>query len=139
MNDLIIQEAMTWVDTPYHHLARCKGVGVDCAQLMAGIAENLSSKKINIETYSVEWHLHNRKELMCETLESFGCIQIPLEEAQPGDIITFKFGRVNSHLGLLLENEQFVHARMDVGRVVVNTLSGDWKARLGRAYKFPPL
>ena len=35
----IILEAMDWVGTPYHHQARVKKVGVDCAQLVAGVAE----------------------------------------------------------------------------------------------------
>jgi NlpC/P60 family putative phage cell wall peptidase len=139
MNERIIVEALSWIDTPYHHLARVKGVGVDCAQLMAGIAEDITGKKINIDTYSVEWHLHNREELMCNTVESFGCLRKDINDKEPGDILAFKFGRVNSHLGILLPNDQFIHARIDIGKVVINSLSGDWITRLGRVYKFPPL
>lgn len=137
--DAIIAEALTWVDTPYHHLARVKGVGVDCAQLVAGIVENsgVSKSKINIETYSIEWHMHSREERMCDIIESFGCIRIDPKDISPGDILAFKFGRVNSHLGILINDHQFIHARLDVGRVVVNELSGDWLRRLDRAYKFP--
>lgn len=139
MNDLLIKEALTWIDTPYHHLARLKGVGVDCAQLMAAIYESVSNTKINIETYSVEWHLHNRQELMCDTLESFGCIRIDVADAKPGDILAFKFGRVNSHLGMLVQDDQFIHANMTAGKVLINSLSGDWITRLNRAYVFPLL
>ena len=135
----IILEAMEWVGTPYHHQARVKGVGVDCAQLVAGVAENVFPKKkpINIEVYSVEWHMHNREEKMCNIIESFGCERIELEDRVPGDIITFQFGRVQSHMGILINEGQFIHARMDVGKVVINQLSGDWLKRLGRVYKFP--
>ena len=137
----IILEAMDWVGTPYHHQARLKGVGVDCAQLVAGVAENVFPrlKPINTEVYSVEWHLHNKEEKMCEMIEKFKCTQVSLEEMQPGDIITFKFGRVQSHMGILVTDGQFIHARMDVKKVVINQLSGEWLERLGRAYKFPGL
>lgn len=29
----VAQEALAWLGTPYHHHARIKGVGVDCAQI----------------------------------------------------------------------------------------------------------
>ena len=137
----IILEAMDWVGTPYHHQARVKKVGVDCAQLVAGVAENVFPrlKPINTQVYSVEWHLHNKEEKMCEMIEKFKCTQVPLEERLPGDIITFKFGRVQSHMGILINEGQFIHARMDVKKVVINQLSGEWLERLGRAYKFPGL
>lgn len=135
----IVLEAFEWVGTPYHHQARVKGVGVDCAQLVAGVAENVFPrlKPINTEVYSVEWHMHNREEKMCNIIERFKCTQIEVEDRQPGDILTFQFGRVQSHMGILINDNQFIHARMDIGKVVINQLSGDWLERLGRVYKFP--
>lgn len=135
----IIKEAFTWLETPYHHLARVKHIGVDCAQLVAGVAENVfpERKPINIEVYSPEWHMHNREEKMCNIMESLGCISKQVDERFPGDILTFKFGRVNSHVGILVNESQFIHARLDIGRVVLNQLSGDWLERLGRVYSFP--
>lgn len=137
----IILEAFSWVDTPYHHQAKVKGVGVDCAQLVAGVAENVfpKLKPINSPVYSIEWHMHNREEKMCQIIESFGCERIELEDKAPGDILTFKFGRVQSHMGILVNDGQFIHARLDIGKVVVNQLSGMWLETLGRAYKFPGL
>jgi hypothetical protein len=32
-----VQEALTWLGIPYHHHARVKGVGVDCAQLLCAV------------------------------------------------------------------------------------------------------
>ena len=137
----IVCEAFDWVGTPYHHQARVKGVGVDCAQLVAGVAENVFPRlrPINNQVYSVEWHMHNREELMCDIIESFKCTRIEVADRQPGDILTFQFGRVQSHMGILINDNQFIHARMDIGKVVINQLSGDWLDRLGRVYKFPSL
>lgn len=139
MRDKIVIEALSWEGTPYHHLARVKGVGVDCAQFIAGVAEklNLTGSKINIETYSVEWHLHNREEKLLEIIESFGCKEVKIEDRKPGDILTFKFGRVNSHMGILIAENRFIHARYDIKKVVINELSGDWVKRLGKVYQFP--
>lgn len=137
----VVLEAWEWIGTPYHHQARLKGIGVDCAQLVAGVAENVFPrlKPINTPAYSVEWHMHNREEKMCDLIESFKCERIELTDMIPGDILTFKFGRVQSHMGILVNDGQFIHARLDVGKVVLNQLSGMWLEHLGRAYKFPGL
>jgi NlpC/P60 family putative phage cell wall peptidase len=135
--DKIVRTAKSWLHTPYHHQAKVKLVGVDCAMLVAAVAEEVYEKPINTPVYSPEWHLHNRSEMMCELIESFGCKQINVEEADRGDILTFKFGRVNSHMGILVNKREFIHARLDIGKVVINQLSGDWMNRLGRAYRFP--
>lgn len=139
MRNKVIKEALEWYQTPYHHQAKLKHVGVDCAQLIAAVAENtgLVKEKINIQSYSVEWHLHNREEKMLEIIRSFGCEERNIDDREPGDILTFKFGRVNSHMGILVEETRFIHARIDIGKVVINELSGDWLKRLNKVFKFP--
>ncbi len=133
----IVACALKWEGTPYQHQAKVKGIGVDCAMLIVGVAEEISDKTINTPVYSPEWHLHNRQELMCEILEQFGCKEKLFESLEVGDILTFKFGRVNSHMGIYLGSNEFIHARVDVKKVVINQLSGEWIERLGRVYKFP--
>ena len=34
-----VQEALTWLGTPYHHQGRVKGVGVDCGTLICEVYE----------------------------------------------------------------------------------------------------
>lgn len=137
IRDGIVGSAIQWLNTPYHHQARIKNNGVDCAQLIAAVAVDISGNSINTPVYSPEWHLHNKEEQLLGILESFGCKQKPIEERIYGDIITFKFGRVDSHLGIMLPGNEFIHARLDVGKVVINQLSGDWLRRLSRCYNFP--
>ncbi len=35
----VVRTARTWLGTPYHHQGRLKGVGVDCAGLLIGVAQ----------------------------------------------------------------------------------------------------
>lgn len=133
----IVNCALKWLGTPYHDQARVLGVGVDCAQLVAAVGVELGCiNEANIPTnYNPQWHFHNHEELMLKYIQDFGCIETL--DTVPGSILCFKFGRVLSHLGIYLGESQFIHARKDKGKVVVNTLSGDWAKRHLRTFLYP--
>lgn len=139
MRDEIVLAASGWLGTPYHHHARVKGVGVDCAQILVAIA--LELKLINdrqaelVPNYPPEWHLHNREEHLLEYLELMGCVET--NDALPGDILCFKFGRTCSHIGVMVNSDQFIHACLRSKAVVVNSLNGDWLTRWAKTYQFP--
>lgn len=141
MRNEIIQHATDWLNTPYHHHARIKGVGVDCAMLVACVANEvglMSDAEMHlIPNYPTQWHLHNREEKLLELLEIFGCKQIPKEQTQPGDIVCFQFGRTTSHLGIMINDTQFIHARFDIKKVVINTMNEEWDNRWTYTYTFP--
>lgn len=142
MRNKIIEEALTWDGTPYHHQACVKGIGVDCAQFMAGIAKSLNLIPANAKLptdYSPQWHLHNREEKLVEQLLAFGCVQIDIADTKPGDIIGFKIGRAVGHLGLMLNNNQFIHSQNLIVpcRVTINSYCDPWKSRHTVSFKFP--
>lgn len=133
----LVQSALTWLGTPYHDQARVKGIGVDCAQLVAAVAIDAGLVKAEDvpQDYNPQWHFHNHEELMLKYIEDLGCSQV--KEARRGDILCFKFGRVNSHLGIYLGDNQFIHARKDTKSVCINSLSGDWAKRHLLTYSYP--
>lgn len=139
MRTAILESVSTWIGTPYHHHARVLGVGVDCAQLLVAIAIDthmLTERQAElVPNYPPEWHLHNKEEHMLEYLELMGCTET--DTPLPGDIMCFKFGRSCSHLGILVNDTQFIHACMRSGKVVLNTINEDWKKRWIKTYQFP--
>lgn len=145
MRTKIIASAMSWIETPYHHHARIKGVGIDCAQLIVGVAlecELLTlAQATAIPSYSVQWHLHNKEEKMIEQLEFCGCVDTKntTPYATPGDIITFKFGRTSSHLGICVSPTRFIHADLAAGKVVCVSMNDEWVQRWTHTFLFPGL
>lgn len=117
----IIESAREWLGTPWQHNQRCKGVGVDCVQFIAALAEEQGIKIGPIENYYREpqkdelfWHLR--------------CIA-GLEEVsftEPGDILLFRVGGIPRHLGVATERGM-VHADAKVGRVVEISNLGFWE------------
>lgn len=145
--DQIVAEAKTWVGTPYHHQACVKGVGVDCAMLVYGVATACGLELLNIPTnYSTQWNIHNEDPWLIRVLEQYGCEQIPVEQTKPGDILCFWVGKTFGHLGIMVSDTTFVHAYItrknmnkgsELGVVAEVTLGADWKKRHKATYTFP--
>jgi NlpC/P60 family putative phage cell wall peptidase len=136
----LVEEAKTWVGTPYHHQAGVKGVGVDCAYLVARVGTGAGVlPSPTIPPYTIEWAMHSKSEFMLDLIEKFGGVKADYEWPLPGDILTFQYGRAASHMGIMIDEKQFIHGHVGNGinRVVVNSLDGDFVKRLHAIYKYP--
>lgn len=121
----VVAEARSWLSTPYHHRAKLKGIGVDCAQLVLGVYENAGLvKPFDTGDYPMDWHLHREDERYL-TIISRLAGPIEREAAKPGDVVLFKFGRAFSHGGIITEWPQIVHANRKDGAVVYGDLERD--------------
>jgi len=129
----IVKEALTWVGTPYHHAAKVKGGGTDCAMILievystVGLIENFTP-----EYYPMDWALHRGEERYLENV-----LKYAEETTSPkiGDIIVYKFGRCISHAGILIGDNQMVHAWMRSGDVSVSRIDeGELAGRISGYY-----
>ena len=135
----MITEALTWEHTPYHAQACLKGVGVDCAMLLVGVARACGCLPPDWTPapYSPEWHCHQKAERLRDTLEAVGAVPLP-QEGQPGDIVTFRMRPHEpiSHLGIVLPGIDVLHALW--GRAVLrHRLVGRWARMIAGYYAFP--
>lgn len=135
---LVVQEAQSWLLTPYHHHGRIKGVGVDCAQLLCAVFEACGLvPHVDTGFYPVDWHLHRGEELFVQTLAPHAVLQPDGTQALPGDVFVFRYGRTFSHGAIYVgEDAQgrglLVHSY--IGRGVI--LSGFHEEPLcGRAFQ----
>ena len=116
---VVVAEARAWIGTPFHHAARIKGVGVDCAQFLIGVYAGAGVVDVpEIRAYSRDWFLHEDVPHYLEELERFAA---PLPDgATPdiGDIATFRYGRAVSHAGILVDADVMVHAFRDLGVIL---------------------
>jgi cell wall-associated NlpC family hydrolase len=118
-----IAEALSWVGTPYRTLQSCKGIGCDCAGFVYG-----TMKKVGLlppdympPRVSSQWYFHKANDIFVEELHRIGAVNIPVTETRPGDIISFKYGRAQSHLVILLPTLKIVHCLAAAKGVVVTT------------------
>jgi cell wall-associated NlpC family hydrolase len=106
----IVEEARSWLCTPFHHEGRVKGIkgGVDCAMLVAEVYERASLvPRIQPEHYPQQWHLHRDQEKFLGWIEKYAYeTAAPL----PGDVALFHIGRTWSHGGIVVAWPLIIHA-----------------------------
>lgn len=130
----VIDEALTWLKTPYHHAARVKGAGVDCLMLLAEVytAAGVIEPIADIPHYPRDWMLHRNEERYLDGLLSY-CH--PVAEPKLGDIALFRFGRTVSHGAIVLDWPNILHAYSDEGGVVLSSAAnGRLAGRLAGFY-----
>jgi len=111
--EAVVDEAMSWIGTRYHHAARVKAVrdaggriidrgGVDCATLLAEIYGGLGLvQNLAVPSYPHDWHMHRRSERYLQVVREHAT-EIDRADAAPGDVVMFHFGHTFSHAGVLV-------------------------------------
>lgn len=115
----VVDEAISWIGTPYHHHGRIKGVGVDCAQILCEVYERCGIVP-HVETgfYATDWHLHRHEEMYSSWLLRYATRLSPGEQPQPADIALFKFGRCFSHGAIVVNDGLLVHSYINRGVIL---------------------
>ena len=122
---MVVAEALDWVGTPYHHAARIKRVGVDCAHLLlvvfvaVGLVEDFTP-----EPYPHDWHLHRSEERFLAVVEQFAT-EITRDRLELGDVLLFRWGRTFAHGAIYIGDDRVVHANIRDGEVTIGELSRD--------------
>lgn len=112
---LLLEEANTWLGTPYEYAHADKGRGTDCSGMVMSVY---------LQALEIKLPRNSRKQAeFCKT--------IPREKAVAGDLVFFATGKDPSrisHVGMLVDNEQFIHASSSKG-VVVSSLDSPYYSK----------
>jgi NlpC/P60 family putative phage cell wall peptidase len=131
----VVTEARTWLGTRFHHQGRLKGVGVDCAGLVVGVAEAMGLQVQDRTDYTRQ----PDGTMLQETCDA-QLIQIALEDIRPGDVLLMRFEQEPQHLAFVGDYEfgglSLIHAYAQSRKVVETRLDDVWLARVVAAYRF---
>lgn len=135
----VLDEAATWIGTPWHHNARVKGAGVDCAHFLCAVYEAAGLVlPIDLGYYPQEWHLHQDRSRFLEVLSEYADqVDAPL----PGDVAMFRYGRHPAHGSIVVDWPTVVHAHRGEAVVyadaskepLVKRLAGWWRLKALRS------
>lgn len=131
----VLDEAHSWLGTPYHHQAKNKGAGVDCAMILVDVYHQAGLiPQIDPRPYPPDWHMHRDAERYLGWISQYADeVHAPL----PGDIAVFQFGRCVSHAAIVVDWPLVIHAFMPAREVVLSDIgtSADLTNRLRGFYR----
>lgn len=116
----IIEEAYTWLGTPYKYAGADKGKGTDCSGLVMKVYETATGEKIPRNSAK----------------QAEYCTPIDASDVDSGDLVFFATGKNPeqvSHVGIVVDSENFIHASSSKG-VVVSKFSNNYYKRTFRMF-----
>lgn len=125
----VLDEAGTWLGTPWEHNAAVKGGGVDCGRFPLNVYVNCGLVASEaVDDYPIDWALHRDEE---RYLQMLGRYCSPVGKPLPGDIVVFRFGRSYSHGAIVRDYPLIIHALRGekAGVVYGHALQGQLKCR----------
>ena len=131
----VVEEALSWIGTPYHHAASVKGAGADCGTLLIEVYSRCDViEKFKPRKYSRQFHLHRDEEWYKRYVESWAT---PVDTPQMGDICLFKVGRLFSHGAVVIDWPHVVHAMAREEFVIKDDVSKGWLFGVERLFFDP--
>jgi cell wall-associated NlpC family hydrolase len=119
--DKVIAEARSWIGTPWHHAARVKGAGVDCAQFLIAVFSAVGVvEPFETDYYPMDWHLHRDEARFLAYLMQYA---ERTEEPERGGVAMFRYGRQEAHGAIIDEWPVIIHAYRDEGAVTVSRVT----------------
>lgn len=125
MDGKIVEEALSWRGTPYKYAGTSKKDGTDCSGMVWTIFQDVANVKLP---------RNSRK-------QAEFCQKINGKSVKAGDLVFFATGKdpkIISHVGIMIDNERFVHASTKKG-VIISDMTTPYYQRTfimyGRALK----
>lgn len=117
-----VLEAHRWLKTPWRHQGAVLGAGVDCGNLLLEVLHAAGCIiKQHTGAYSQDWMHHRRYSKFTEEVEKYAR-QIDWPPAV-GDLVLFGYGLCVSHGGIMVSDNEFIHAYAPARCVVKDNIS----------------
>jgi NlpC/P60 family putative phage cell wall peptidase len=137
--DAIIEEARSWIGTPYLHQAALKSVGCDCIGLVRGVwRAMIGEEPETLPAYSPDWAEVDGFETLLEA-GSRHFQTVADNKFQPGDVLIFRWRpRLPAkHCGIMVSSQTMVHAYQSAGLVCESPVAHWVPQKLVAAFAFP--
>ena len=118
----LIDSARTWINTPWQHNQRIKGIGVDCVNFLSAIAHESG---LNIEEIPESYGRTAIDNQIEEYLKRNFTLKNSLE-IEENNIILYTFSGYKNHVALATSPTTIIHANSRVGKVVEHQIDGIW-------------
>jgi cell wall-associated NlpC family hydrolase len=132
--DRVVEESRKWVGTPFLHQGRKRGIGVDCAGVVVGVAAALGLPHEDRLAYSRTPDGATLEAILDRHLVRCG------RRLGEGHIALFRFSKHPQHVGIVTRHPSggwgLVHGYARMGCCEETRLDERWLRRLVRVYRW---
>ena len=133
----VCAEARAWLGTKWTHQHRAKGLAVDCAGLIIGVAREL---RIVAADFDVQGYSRQPDGTLIDQCDHW-MRRIAKTAMQPGDVLVLAIEEDPMHMGIVADYRHgglsLIHASSTAGRVVEHRLMFARNLRFRAAYALP--
>lgn len=128
--------AKTWksLSVKYEHRGTTRK-GCDCTGLIIGILQELGYiKDYKLRKYPPDWNLH----AFADDHITEEVVKVAYKIAKPdiGDLVLFYIGRCVAHIGVVIENDLFIHCHRRSKKCIISSLwNSQWTKRIVGFYR----
>lgn len=122
--ELLVKEAETWIGAPYRYAGSDKKEGTDCSGMVLRIYEDVLGIKLPRNSAK----------------QAEFCRKLKKGKVRSGDLVFFATGKDPdriSHVGIMVNDEDFIHASTSKG-VVISKVTTPYYQRVFMMYGRPP-
>jgi NlpC/P60 family putative phage cell wall peptidase len=137
----VIEEARSWIGTPFHHQAKLKGYGCDCVGLILGVGATFG---FTIEPHRWEpFRNYARAPNPRKMTEAMNLFLNPIsrDEVTIADVLFLEWRKdMPMHLAIVSEDHgepTLIHALMEMGKVIEHGSSSLWEERVTSCWRYP--
>ncbi|TDV04694.1 NlpC/P60 family protein [Paraburkholderia caballeronis] len=120
----IVSEARSWVDTPYRHQGRLKGIAVDCAGLVVCVVRACGLAAQDVAGYS------RRPDGSLADVVYAQTLPVGVGAQLPGDVVLFHWDNTPTHLAFLTDADSIIHAFAINRRVCEHRIDDKWRSHI---------
>jgi cell wall-associated NlpC family hydrolase len=108
----VINEALTWIGTPFRNLCDVKGAvgGVDCAMMIYRVFQDTGAINVSDPRPYNPLGAPNKEEFLDFIVGTCQAKEIAAAEAKPGDVLVWRWGAPYRHGTILVNAEEICHA-----------------------------
>lgn len=130
----VIETAKTWLGTPWARNQATKDVSCDCVGFLSGVGREIGFLKESdvIKNYPSL----AREDFLLQQLDKY-LIRIPFLEKKPADILVFERMGLITHVGILIENDKFIHSTDLENRGVIENYLDHYERSIVQVYQIP--
>ena len=125
----IIDTARGYLNTPFHHQARVKGVGIDCAGLLICVARDLGLEHYDVQGYSRVPSGNDFERHLSANLDR-------ITEIETGCVLLMTFDVDPQHVAICTSTDTIIHAYYDVRKVTEHRIDAMWRSRIRGIFRF---